>query len=100
MSRSIDLSSYSSEPIEIELDGRTWRGIRFFSGRAQVRQEVHFEDLLRVDPKAHARRDVAQMRLAARALLRGLVEAWREQERTRPVKVTPRAKRSPQRRIR
>jgi hypothetical protein len=93
-----DLSTYSSETIEIEIDGETYRGIRFIIGTEELRQEVHFWDLRQIDPKPHRPRDVAPMRRTARVILRDLVEQWKVQEARRPVKVEPHA--TPQRRRR
>ena len=86
-----DLSTYSSEPVEVEIDGETHRGIRFITGIDELRQEVHFWDLRQIDPKPHRPRDVARMRRMARVILRDLVEQWKVQEARRPVKVQPRA---------
>ncbi len=88
----IDLSSYSSEAIEIEVDGKTYRGIRFITGTDEVQQEIHFGDLRQIDPKTHRPRDVGRMRRTARVILRELVEQWRAQETRQPRKVNPRAK--------
>jgi hypothetical protein len=96
VNRAIDLSSYSSESIEIEVEGKTYHGIRFISGSDGVRQEVHFEDLRQIDPRPHRPRDVGRMRRMARVILRELVEQWKAQDSKRPVKVKPRPK--PQRR--
>jgi hypothetical protein len=98
MDRTIDLSSYSSETIEIEVDGKIYRGIRFIAGTDRIRQEVHFGDLLQTDPKSHRPCDVGRMRRTARVILRDLVEQWKAQEARRPMKVTPQA--NPQRRRR
>jgi hypothetical protein len=92
MERTLDLSCYSSEPIEIEIDGKTYHGIRFITGTDGCRQEVHFEDLRRIDPKLHRPRDGGRMRRMARVILRDLVEQWKAQEARRPVKVKPHAK--------
>jgi hypothetical protein len=91
MGGSIDLSIYSSETIEIEIGGKTYRGVRFVTGTRAVRQEVHFEDLRQADPKPHRPSDVGRMRRMARVILRELVEQWQVQEARRPVKVKPRA---------
>jgi hypothetical protein len=91
MGRELDLSSYSSEPIEIEIGGTTYSGIRFVTGTGQVRQEVHFEDLWQIDPKLHRARAVAEMRRTARVILRDLVEQWKTRAARRPLKVGPRA---------
>ena len=82
-----DLSVYSSESIEIELGGETFRGIRFVTGTEQLWQEVRFWDLRQIDPKPHRPRDVRRMRSIARVMLRDLVEQWQAQEVRRPVKV-------------
>lgn len=84
-----DLSIYSSEKIEIEIDGETYRGIRFITGTDELRQEVHFWDLRQIDPKPHRPRDVGPMRRTARVILRDLVAQWKAQEARRPVKVEP-----------
>jgi hypothetical protein len=81
--KELDPSTYSSEPIEIEIDGHTYRGIRFVTGTDELRREVHFEDERQIDPKPHRPRDVSQMRTIARVILRDLVEQWRAQESTR-----------------
>ena len=93
-----DLSTYSSDAIEIEIDGETHRGIRFITGTDELRQDVHFWHLRQLDPKPHRPRDVGRMRRRARVILRDLVVQWKEQEARRPVKVEPRA--TPQRRRR
>jgi len=98
MHRTIDLSRYSSETIEVEVDGKTYRGIRFITGTYKLRQEVHFEDRRQIDPKPHRSRDVGRMRRIARVILRDLVEQWKAQEARRPVKVEPHA--TPRRRRR
>ena len=87
--RPIDLSVYSSESVETEVDGTTYRGIRFFKGTRDVRQEIHFEDLRQVDPKHHRTSDVRRMRAIARVILRELVEQRRAQGASRLVKVKP-----------
>jgi hypothetical protein len=79
MARAIDLSRYSSEAVEVEIDGEIYRGIRFVTGTRSLRQEVHFEDLRQVDPKSHAPGDVARMRRMARVMLRDLVQQARVQ---------------------
>ena len=96
MDRTIDLCCYSSETIEIDVDGKTYRGMRFFTGTGEVRQEIHFGDLLQIDPKLHRPCDAGRMRRTARVILRDLVEQWQAREIRRPLKVKPRAK--PQRR--
>jgi hypothetical protein len=93
-----DLSIYSSEKIEVEIDGETHRGMRFITGTDELRQEVHFWDLRQIDPKPHRPRDVGAMRRTARVILRDLVAQWKAQEARRPVKVEPHA--TPQRRRR
>ena len=93
MQRALDLSVYSSEAIEIEVDGWLYRGLRFSTGAREVRQEVHFGDLRQADPKRHRPRDVARMRAIARVILRELVEQWRAQEAVRPRKVRPSVRR-------
>jgi hypothetical protein len=92
VARAIDLSVYSSEPVEVEIDGQTYAGIRFYTGAGVVRQEVHFGDLSRADPRCHRAREVRQMRLVARAILRSLVAEWKAQAALRPVPVRPDAK--------
>jgi len=86
----LDLSIYSSETVEIEIDGETYRGIRFITGTQKLRQEVRFNDLQQLDPKRHSPRDVARMRRIARVILRDLVEQWKAQEARHPVRVEPR----------
>jgi hypothetical protein len=76
MVRAIDLSRYSSEAVEVQVGGETYRGIRFVTGSRSLRQEVHFEDLRQLDPKSHAPRDVGRMRRIARVMLRDLVHQW------------------------
>jgi hypothetical protein len=89
MARAIDLSRYSSEAVEVEIDGETYRGIRFVTGMRTLRQEIHFEDLRQIDPKAHAPRDLARMRRMARVMLRDLVQEWKSHG-ARPARATPR----------
>ncbi len=91
-----DLSTYSSETVEIEIDGKTYRGIRFITGTDELRQEVRFWDLSKIDPRTHRPRDMGRMRRIARVILRDLVEQWKAQEASRPVKVEPHP--TPQRR--
>src|SRR5262245_43982515 len=85
----LDLSVYSSEAVEIEMDGRTYRGIRFVIGTDELRQAVHFGDLREIDPKPHSPRDADTMQSMARVILRELVEQWKAQEARRPAKVQP-----------
>jgi hypothetical protein len=98
MDPKLDLSTYSSETIEIEIDGKTYSGIRFVTGTYKLRQEVYFEDERQIDPKPHRPRDVGRMRRIARVILRDLVEQWKAREARRPVKVKSHA--TPQRRRR
>jgi len=49
----LDLSVYSSETVEIEMDGQIYRGIRFITGADELRHTVHFGGLRQIDPKPH-----------------------------------------------
>ena len=94
MDPDLDLSTYSSETIEIEIDGETHRGIWFvwfITGTDELRHEVRFWDLRQIDPKPHRPRERGRMRAMARVALRDLVEQWKAQQAKRPVKVESRA---------
>jgi hypothetical protein len=79
-------TGWDRETIRVELDGRTYEGVRFASRARPLRQEVQYLTLRRADPASYELTDRAFMRDMARDLLRQLVrEAARELPRRRAV---------------
>lgn len=71
---------WDRETLRVELDGRTYEGVRFASRARPLRQEVQYLTLRRTDPVSYDATDGAFMRDMARDLLRELV---REAQRAR-----------------
>jgi len=80
------------EEIEIELDGRSYRGERSVSGEHELAQEVRFEASRVRDPNDYDAGDEDLMHDVARKILRDLVEQTLGRG---PLPVEPRA--TPQR---
>lgn len=65
------------ETLRVELDGRTYEGVRFVTRARPLRQEVQYLTVRRADPASYDPTDGAFMRDMARDLLREIVREVR-----------------------
>ncbi len=84
-----------TEALEIEVGGETHRGQRvvLVVSDTEVRQEIRYESLRRVDPEVYAAADADFMRAIANEILWRLVTQWKAGGARRPEKVEPRPRR-------
>ena len=82
-----------TEPIEVEIRGEVYHGMRIVTGEHDLRQEVRYEELRQRDPNDYTPGDALFMRDIARVILRDLVHQWKAQGAREPVKVRPKSSR-------
>ena len=78
----------TTENLEIVIDGESYHGQRVVLrvSDSETRQEIRYESLRDVDPKAYGPTDDVFMRAIAREILRDLVDQWRSAGSQQPVK--------------
>ena len=75
----------TTEDLEIEVDGANHRGQRvvLHVSDTEVRQEIRYESLRRVDPDVYHVREADFMRSIAKEILWRLVAQWKSGARTK-----------------
>ena len=87
----------TTEDLEIEVDGETHRGQRVVLtvSDTEIRQEIRYESLRRVDPEVYSQAHADFMRAIASEILWRLVAQSKAGWNRRPTKVQPGPRRRP-----
>ena len=80
----------TTEGLEIEVDGKTHRGQRVVLtvSDTEIRQEIRYKSLRRVDPETYPWGHTDFMRAIAREILWRLVAQWKASGERRPAKLS------------